>query len=492
MTDKRIIRLFLDRDEECLGAVRAKYGELCLQIARGHLHDDEAAEECVNDALLDLWHNIPADRPKDLEGYIVATVRRRALCADSSDLRYSNKGKKKAGLLIFTVAAALIALCIVALPVLLSDGTTDTELPELTTEHVPEETEEVTTEPPEYDGTQGLLYEMCEDGKSARFIGFGDCREETVIIATEWGGLPVVEMLLGEIRDLKNSGESSSIGSYSKYGSEYVKHLVISDTVEIVGNEIVPSCANLESVYFGKNVHEMGTSWAFAYKSHENFVSLEVSPENETYISIGNCIIERATKKLVHGCKTSVIPDDGSVEVIGRRAFLQIKGLKSITIPESVKVIENQAFMCCRNLEGIVLPKGLQELGEGVFSSCSMLASVDLNGYTLIPKQTFYFCRRLSELKGSEDITEIGESAFEQCIKLKLTLGTSLKKIDKYAFMDLSNNITFNGTKAEWNTIEKVLFWNAYSRSGMALEWIICSDGRLSASSSSLPSTGKS
>ena len=37
MTDKKIIKLFIDRDEAALGAVMKKYGELCLEIAEKHL-----------------------------------------------------------------------------------------------------------------------------------------------------------------------------------------------------------------------------------------------------------------------------------------------------------------------------------------------------------------------------------------------------------------------------------------------------------------------
>ena len=43
----------------------------------------------------------------------------------------------------------------------------------------------------EKNGSSGLLYEVNKDGKSASFIGFGACTEETVYIASTYEGLPV-------------------------------------------------------------------------------------------------------------------------------------------------------------------------------------------------------------------------------------------------------------------------------------------------------------
>ena len=78
MDDKRIIELFLARDEEAIKKTQEKYGALCRSIAANILARSEDVEECVNDVLLSLWNAIPPDEPKDLKAYIARSVRNRA------------------------------------------------------------------------------------------------------------------------------------------------------------------------------------------------------------------------------------------------------------------------------------------------------------------------------------------------------------------------------------------------------------------------------
>lgn len=72
--------------------------------------------------------------------------------------------------------------------------------------------------------------------------------------------------------------------------------------------------------------------------------SLTVDEANTVYHSDGNCLIVTATKTLIAGCNTSVIPFDGSVEVIGEYAFYNRKNLTSINIPDAVTTINRYAF----------------------------------------------------------------------------------------------------------------------------------------------------
>ena len=78
MDDKRIIELFLARDEEAIKKTQEKYGALCRSIAANILTASEDVDECVNDVMLGLWNAIPPDEPKDLKAYIAKAVRNRA------------------------------------------------------------------------------------------------------------------------------------------------------------------------------------------------------------------------------------------------------------------------------------------------------------------------------------------------------------------------------------------------------------------------------
>lgn len=66
-------------DEAALEEVSRRYGRLLHGLARRILGSDSDAEECVNDALMDLWNSVPPDRPKRVLAYVSALVRRRAI-----------------------------------------------------------------------------------------------------------------------------------------------------------------------------------------------------------------------------------------------------------------------------------------------------------------------------------------------------------------------------------------------------------------------------
>ena len=87
-----------------------------------------------------------------------------------------------------------------------------------------------------------------------------------------------------------------------------------------------------------------------AFSSCSGLTSITVDEGNTKYHSSGNCLIETESKTLITGCKTSVIPDDGSVTSIGSYAFNNCNGLTSITIPNSVTSIGNYAFSSCSKL----------------------------------------------------------------------------------------------------------------------------------------------
>ena len=103
--------------------------------------------------------------------------------------------------------------------------------------------------------------------------------------------------------------------------------------------------------------------------------SIEVEEGNEYFHSKNNCLVETATKTLVLGCKNSIIPCDGSVEIIGEFAFNGCMGATSIEIPEGVKEIHNMAF-AYTDFEEIVLPKSIELIAEESFVLNPKLKSI--------------------------------------------------------------------------------------------------------------------
>ena len=79
MEDEEIISLFNARDEAAVEALRGRYGERALRMARDITGSSEDAEECLSDALFALWRAIPPTRPLHLGAYLFSAVRNAAL-----------------------------------------------------------------------------------------------------------------------------------------------------------------------------------------------------------------------------------------------------------------------------------------------------------------------------------------------------------------------------------------------------------------------------
>ena len=121
------------------------------------------------------------------------------------------------------------------------------------------------------------------------------------------------------------------------------------------------NCKDLTSIRIGSNVTNIGD---YAFSGCSGLTDIIVEEGNTKYYSVGNCLIETATKTLVAGCKTSVIPTDGSVTNIGKSAFNGRNNLTNIIIPDSVTNIGEEAFENCNDLTSITIPDSVTNIGK--------------------------------------------------------------------------------------------------------------------------------
>ena len=89
MDDKKIIELYLQRDEQAVEMTQAKYAGYCFRIANNILSIPEDAEECVNDTWVSAWNRIPPAIPLSLKAFLGKLVR------DISLNRYIHDRAKK-------------------------------------------------------------------------------------------------------------------------------------------------------------------------------------------------------------------------------------------------------------------------------------------------------------------------------------------------------------------------------------------------------------
>lgn len=75
MDDRQIIDLYFERSESAIKETEAKYGKLCMSIARNILGSEADTEECVNDTYLSVWNMMPPRRPNNFTAFISKITR---------------------------------------------------------------------------------------------------------------------------------------------------------------------------------------------------------------------------------------------------------------------------------------------------------------------------------------------------------------------------------------------------------------------------------
>jgi RNA polymerase sigma factor (sigma-70 family) len=75
MEDSKIIDLFFDRSERAIIELSNKYGKICSRVSLNILNNPLDADECINDAYLGVWNNIPPQKPDPLLAYVCRIVR---------------------------------------------------------------------------------------------------------------------------------------------------------------------------------------------------------------------------------------------------------------------------------------------------------------------------------------------------------------------------------------------------------------------------------
>ena len=156
-----------------------------------------------------------------------------------------------------------------------------------------------------------------------------------------------------------------------------LKTVNIGNNVTIIPSYSFSGCSGLTSITIPDGVTIIGK---LAFEGCTGLTSIIVVKGNSKYHSAENCLIETATNTLILGCKTSVIPTDGSVTSIGTEAFRGCTGLTSITIPDSVTSIGQGAFCDCSGLTSVTIGNGVTSIGYSAFSGCTGLTSITFNG----------------------------------------------------------------------------------------------------------------
>ncbi len=248
------------------------------------------------------------------------------------------------------------------------------------------------------------------------------------------------------LTSIKLGNRIAKIGANAFSNCRGLTSLEIPDSVTEIGESAFSHCTGLTEITIPANVVFIGK---LLFSHCENLTSIAVDPNNQLYADRDNCLIEKSEKSLIAGCKTSVIPNDGSVTSIGYGAFSGCIGLTAVTIPDRIVSIEPYAFSGCEGISSLTVPGSVTSIGDYAFLHCRMLSSLNLfEGVADIGKGAFNGCLCLESVVLPDSVTTVGESAFWGCTLLSsVTISDHVVSIGALAFRntrcegDLANRV---------------------------------------------------
>ena len=234
--------------------------------------------------------------------------------------------------------------------------------------------------------------------------------------------------------------------------------VIIGDETEYIGTGAFENCVKLTDVTLGTGLTKIAED-VFNGCDIKNLYITDI--EKWCNVTFGNFAYDThgssplADNIYVNGVLLTELVIPESVTTVSWGVFTDCKSISCLTIPDTVTEISAAAFSNCDGITSVVIPDSVTKLDAFAFESCDSLTSVTVgNGVTVLLDGVFGKCKNLTGV----------------------TLGNGIKKIDGRAFGKSDNltSITFNGTKAEWDKIEKINWWHASS-----IQTVICTDGEV-------------
>ncbi len=331
--------------------------------------------------------------------------------------------------------------------------------------------------------SEGLAYTLSDDGSYYIVTGIGTCTDKALNIPAEHEGLPVKE--IGRSAFYGNTDITKVIipegleiiSEMAFLNCQNVGAIQLSDTVTTIRHNAFSGCVEITRISIPASVIEIdGNPF-----SASNLERVSVDPANPKYYSVDNCVIEDAADTLVIGSGKSIIPDDGSVTVIGEEAFWGMYKLSEVSIPDTVTTLESSAFFNCF-ITSIDIPAGVVSIDDLALASCSYVETV-----TVDPANTVYHsdsnclietasgvlvvgCKN-SVIPTDGSVTSIGEYAFSMSQMTELDIPDIVTSIGDGAFM----GATFLESLIIPDSVTS-LGWAAFNEC-TGLEWLVIPTG---------------
>ena len=249
----------------------------------------------------------------------------------------------------------------------------------------------------------------------------------------------------------------TAIGEDAFFSCSSLEAINLPDSIEKIGHNAFYECDDLKSIKLPANLKTIGGGAFYecsfkelnipqyvekigsgAFMAGSSFDSIRVDPANKNYDSRENCnaLIETSTNTLLKASVNTLAVPAG-VTAIGSHAFFCNSNLKEISIPSSVKTIGKEAFANCTNLEKVTMSEGLNTIENSAFYECSSLKDLKLpESLVKLKKESFRGCTNLNSIYIPAGLKKADlRSVFAECKALN-----SITVADGNAFFDSRSN----------------------------------------------------
>ena len=303
---------------------------------------------------------------------------------------------------------------------------------------------------------------------------------------------------------------AETISSQMFYNCHDLTSVDIPDSVKTIGDTAFGGCDALTTLPMGAGVERIEND-AF---SHCDGLTEIVIPESVRYIGyeafrycdglvdvdLPDSLLELGSTVFA-GCAALVTETEGGVTYLDGWAIAAEDGISAVTLREGTVGIASSLFSeldGVHTLREVHLPESLRSIGWMAFYGCTLLKEVVIpDAVTHIGSQAFFNSSAVITWGDAPQIERLGTRAFlgianealvipdsvtvmeEEAVSyaydlITVHIGKNVKKLLGHNFVMCNNlrTITYGGTVAEFNAIEKERGWNSSSVSEVQ-----CTDG---------------
>lgn len=252
-----------------------------------------------------------------------------------------------------------------------------------------------------------------------------------------------------ELLEIPSTIDGYTVTKVDRFNNNYLRTLILPDTVTEVVNSAFANCKNLTNVTLPQNLSALSekmfsgcealvdvtlpaTITAIGNEAFYDCKALTSITIPANVVTIGNKAFRGS------GLQTLTFATDSKLTSIGDEAFYELKQITELTLPEGVVTIGNGAFSGLNQLTELTIPASVERIYDDAFSTCTRLQNLtfeaDSKLYS-IGSDAFYRCEALTELHLPSQLRYVYDRAFSSCSGITgVTIPASVYSIGSSAF----------------------------------------------------------